>query len=267
MFKKLLILAGMLTIVGWAFGSNAGREIMSYAKTGWKEVRNATKKIVPIEFEIKRAEDLVNNLDRTDDRLITALASQMQTVRTCERDVETMTAAVEGRKAELQARAKEIETMQVSSKSSSQRDYAAITLEKDFKAFKISEATLKNKQGMLEQMQTRVKSLQEQREGLKGQRAELASRVTKLKTDLDYLKVAQLKAKYAGEDFQVPEVQQLRELVENLEGRIETSLIEHQLREDIKASDKPTSKTTTLPSNISAEIDTYFNTGKVADKK
>ena len=80
----------------------------------------------------------------------------------------TMTAAVETRKAELQARAKEVETMQVSSKSASQRDYAALTLEKDFKSFKISEATLKNKQGMLDQMQTRVKSLQEQREGLKG---------------------------------------------------------------------------------------------------
>ena len=63
MFKKLLILSGMLVVVGWAFGSNAGRELVSYVKTGWKEVRQATSKIVPLDFEIKRAEDLLQNLD------------------------------------------------------------------------------------------------------------------------------------------------------------------------------------------------------------
>jgi hypothetical protein len=268
MFKKLLILSGLLVVVGWAFGSNAGREIMSYAKTGWKEVRNATKKVVPIEFEIKRAEDLLNNLDRTDDRLITALAGQMQAVRSSERDVELMTATIESKKAELQARTEELKTLQVSTnnKSITQRDMTALQLEKDFKTFKIAEATLKNKQGMFDQLQTRVKSLQEQREGLKGQRAELASRVTKLKTDLDFLKVAQMKARHAGEDFQVAEVAQLRELVDSLEGRIETSLIEHQLREDIKTNEKPAQKTIS-PTNITLEIESYFNSGKVADKK
>ncbi len=268
MFKKLLILAGMLVVVGWAFGSNAGREILSYAKTGWKEVRNATKKVVPIDFEIKRAEDLLNNLDRTDDRLITSLANQMQAVRTAERDVETMTATLEAKRSDLQARNDELKTIPVSAnnKTSTQRELASLQLEKDFKTFKLAEASLKNKQGMLEQMQTRVKSLQEQREGLKGQRGVLASRVSKLKTDLDFLKVAQMKARHAGEDFQVAEIAQLRELVDGLEGRIETSLIEHQLREDIKASDKTTVKPTSS-TNITLEIETYFNQGKVADKK
>lgn len=265
MFKKLLILSGMLVVVGWAFGSNAGREIMSYVKTGWKEVRQATSKVVPLDFEIKRAEDLLQNLDKTDDRLITTLASQMQAVRGCERDVETMTANLETRKAELQARAEDIKTIQVS-KTSTGRDLASLNLEKDFKQFKLMEASLKNKQSMLDQMQTRIKSMQEQRDALKGQRGELLSRVSKLKTDLDYLKVAQLKAKHAGEDFQAPEIAQLKDLVDSLESRIETSLIEHKLREDIKtgehASSKPAPNT-----NITVEIDNYFSTGKVATEK
>lgn len=266
MFKKLLILSGMLVVVGWAFGSNAGREIVSYMKTGWKEVRQATQKIVPLDFEIKRAEDLLQNLDKTDDRLITTLASHMQAVRGCERDVETMTANLEAKKADLQARADEVKNVQVS-KTSTNRDLAALQLEKDFKQFKIAEAALKNRQSMLDQMQCRIKNMQEQREALKGQRGELVTRVSKLKTDLDYLKVAQLKAKHAGEDFQVPEIGQLRELIDSLENRIETSLIEHQLREEIKSTDKTSSKAVT-PSNISSDIETYFNTNKVAaDKK
>lgn len=266
MFKKLLILSGMLVVVGWAFGSNAGRELVSYVKTGWKEVRQATQKIVPLDFEIKRAEDLLQNLDKTDDRLITTLASHMQAVRGCEREVEIMTANLESKKADLQARADEIKNIQVS-KTNTNRDLAALQLEKDFKQFKLAEASLKNKQGMLDQMQFRIKSMQEQREGLKGQRSELVSRVSKLKTDLDFLKVAQMKAKHAGEDFQVPEIAQLRELVDSLENRFETSLIEHQLREDIKAGDKATTKPASA-SNISSDIEVYFNTNKVAaDKK
>jgi chromosome segregation ATPase len=265
MFKKLLILSGMLVVVGWAFGSNAGREIMSYVKTGWKEVRSATQKVVPLDFEIKRAEDLLLNLDKTDDRLITTLAAQMQAVRGCERDVETMTANLETRKSELQARAEDLKTIQVS-KTSTSRDLASLNLEKDFKQFKLMEASLKNKQGMLDQMQTRIKSMQEQRDALKGQRAELQSRVSKLKTDLDYLKVAQLKARHAGEDFQAPELAHLKELVDSLEDRIETSLIEHKLREDIK-SGEATAKTSAPSTNITAEIDTYFSTGKVASEK
>ena len=153
------------------------------------------------------------------------------------------------------------------SKTNTSSALAALQLEKDFKQFKLAEASLKNKQGMLDQMQTRIKSMQEQREALKGQRGELVSRVGKLKTDLDFLKVAQMKAKHAGEDFQVPEISQLRELVDSLENRIETSLIEHQLREDLKAGDKTTTKPVTS-SNISSDIEIYFNAGKVAaDKK
>lgn len=266
MFKKLLILSGMLVVVSWAFGSNAGRELMSYVKTGWKEVRQATQKVVPLDFEIKRAEDLLQNLDKTDDRLITTLASHMQAVRGCERDVETMTANLDAKRTDLQARADEIKNIQVS-KTNTNRDLAALQLERDFKQFKVAEAALKNKQSMLDQMQTRIKSMQDQREALKGQRSELVTRVSKLKTDLDFLKVAQMKAKHAGEDFQIPEIAQLRELVDSLENRIETSLIEHQLREDIKTGEKAAASKTTSSSNISSDIELYFNTGKVADKK
>ncbi len=267
MFKKLLILSGLLVVVGWAFGSNAGREIVSYVKTGWKEVRQATQKVVPLDFEIKRAEDLLNNLDRADDRLIVTLAGQMQSVRSVERDVETMTANLDLKKAELQARADELKNVKVDSTPNKMRDrdLSAINLERDFKAYRTAETALKNKSSMLEQMQARIKSMQEQREALKGQRADLANRVAKLKNDLDYLKVAQLKARHAGEDFQVPEIAQLRELIDSLEGRIETSLIEHQLREDVKT--EKTSKVTVPNTNITAEIDTYFNTGKVASDK
>jgi hypothetical protein len=273
MFKKLLILSGMLVVVGWAFGSNAGREIVSYVKTGWKEVRTATQKVVPLEFEIKRAEDLLNNLDRADDKLINTLASQMQAVRKAEQDLETMTASLEARKIELTARADELKAWSTKMEdgkpvpvSTTKRDLAALNLERDFKAYKVAEAAVKNKASMVEQLQTRIKAMQEQREALKGQRADLCTRVGKLKNDLDFLKVAQLKARHAGEDFQVPEIAQLRELIESIEGRIETSLIEHQLREETGA--KAAAKSTSVPNaNIGIEIESYFSTNKVADKK
>ena len=55
-------------------------------------IGTATRKAVPVDFEIKRAEDLLSNLDKTDDRLISNLANHIQMVKAMERDVDTMQA-------------------------------------------------------------------------------------------------------------------------------------------------------------------------------
>jgi DNA repair exonuclease SbcCD ATPase subunit len=265
MLKKLLFVGAVLVVCGWAFGSHAGREAISYAKTGIKQIRVATEKSVPISFQIKRAEDLLENLDKTDDKLISALAGQIQAVRSMERDVSTIRANLERQKAELQARNDELKvTLTSSARDDLARTQLVLDLERRFKIYKSGEAMLKNKEAALENTKERLEVIKQQREELKAQRQELAARVEKLKTDLEYLVVAEAKNRKAHGDDQIADLSHLKSLVESIEKRIETTMIEHQLRQD----GTPRSETKSAPkgkagaASLADEIDAFF--GKTA---
>jgi len=269
MCKKLLLLAGIVLVGSWAVGSGACREMASYARTGWKEIRSASKKAVPVDFEIKRAEDLLMNLDRTDDRLISNLASHIQMVKGMEREVGTMQANLDRTRQELQVRNDEVKAKLTSNGRDISREQAALDLERRFKTFKNMEATVKTKKETLDNYRERLEAIKGQREGLKVQRQELASRIEKLKNDVEYLKVAETRNRMKLGDDQLADLAQLKNLVDGLEKRIETSLIEHQLRNQERPADagKKDAAGSRATPNLTQEIDSYLGEAKVAQDK
>lgn len=263
MFKKLLVVGGILLVAGWAFGSHAGREAISYIKTGWHEMSKSVKKAVPIDFEIKRAEQMLNNLDKADDRLISAMASQIQALRKMDNEVETMQANLDRMKSELSYKNEELKTMLTSSAKSLEQQSKAIMLEKAFRSFKIAETALKTKLESRDRTQEQLNTIKEQREQLKAQRVDLQNRIAALKTNLEYLALAQAKTKNANCDDQLTELGDLKRLVDQLEERINTNLIETQLRQEQAPTAAPTATGTST--NVTIEIDSYF--GKVSTTK
>jgi chromosome segregation ATPase len=269
MLKKLLLVGGIILVGSWAVGSGVCRDVASYARTGWKEFRQATKKAVPVEFEIKRAEDLLSNLDKTDDRLITSLASHIHMVKAMERDVETMQANLDRAKEDLRVRNDEMKTQLTSNTKGVARDQKALELEIKFKSFKTMEATVKTKKETLDNYRERLEAIKAQREGLKAQRGELATRIEKLKNDLEYLKVAETRNRSKLQGDQLADLAQLKTLVESLENRIETTLIEHQLRQQERPAvegKKDAAGSRAMP-NLTQEIDSHLSDAKVAQDK
>src|SRR5215470_9653841 len=103
MLKKLLVVGGLVVVVAWACSSGVAREIGSYVKTGWHELRSKAKNSVSIDFEIKRAEGMLASLDQADDRLIATLATEIQVLKRGEAEIERMQVNLENMKFDVQS--------------------------------------------------------------------------------------------------------------------------------------------------------------------
>lgn len=257
MLKKLLVIGGLVVVVAWACGNNVCREIGSYVRTGWTELRKATKSSISIDFEIKRAEGMLANLDKTDDRLIASLASEIQVLRRGETEIETMQANLEVRKSELQQLNDKVKHY---NGSDLKREQEVVELENKFKAYKKSEAFLKAKIEAQARHKERMEMVKEQREALKQQRVELANRLEKLKTDMEILKLAEARSKHAVKEEQLEELNQLKSLVDGLEERVEKQMIILELKKDQET--KPTgngSKAVVRDNHtVMQDVDAYF---------
>jgi hypothetical protein len=266
MLKKALIGVGVLLVLGIIAWQT---EVGSYAWTAIKEGKAFCKKQVPIEFEIKRAKDMLGNLEKLDDKLISALAQQMVEKKKLEREVGEGEVALAAAREDVFKRNEQFKTFAVSEKSSVQRETFAIDLERRFKRFKTMEATLKTKKDLLAQHDERVNAIKEQRDGLKAQKGDLQSRVEGLETQVALLKAAEARSRHRIDDTQLGELTRIKELVDSLEERIEQSMTELQLREEIKVTQPTSGPSFSVSSTgLAQEIDSYLNSGnRVAVEK
>lgn len=271
MFKKLLVIGGLVVVVAWACGNNVCKEIGSYVRTGWKEFRSAAKKTLSIDFEIKRAEDLLANLDKTDDRLLSAQADQIQAMRTGERELDRMQTNLEDRKLELQALNENLKTWQTATHGGDlKKEQMKVDLERKFRTFKAAEAAYKAKGEAQTRHKERLEMIKEQREALKQQKLDLAARIEKLKNDVEVLKLAEARSHHAIKDEQLDDLNALKGLVDGLESRIEKQMIELELRKDQEPK-APAGGSKVAPTggrSVMNEVDAYFgNESKAAAKK
>ena len=84
MLKKLFVAGGVLLVGGWLW---AKTDLGSYAHTAWNQIRGTVKKQVPMSFEIKRAKDMIANLDGEVDKIIGGMANQMVLIEREDRSV------------------------------------------------------------------------------------------------------------------------------------------------------------------------------------
>jgi hypothetical protein len=259
MFKKILIGAGILLIGGFVV---AKTDLGSYVKTAWKEARSCVKASVPIDFEIKRAKDMLGSLEKADDRLISVMANEMVAIKHLENETKTMAANIETRRGELAIRNADLKKSDkvvfVSSDGEFTRDQFALDLERRFKRVKDMENSVKAKREMLSQHKERLAAAREQRDGLKDQKKDLESRIQSLETQLELLKATEARNKFRLDDGQLTELAKVKEIVDSLEKRIETSMTELQLRSDGKAEAQ---KAPVLRSSgeLTNDIDSYLN--------
>jgi len=259
MLKKVLVIGGLVLVAAWACGNNVCRELGSYVRTGWTEIRKATKNSISIDFEIKRAEDMLGNLDRTDDRLISALAAEIQTIRRGEAEAENMQANLETRKLELQALNEQLKNWKTAVSTDLRREEMTINLDRKFKAYKVSEGQVKSRVEANARHKERLEMIKQQRDALKAQKADLQTRLEKLKTDLEILKYAEARTKNAVGEEQLHELNDLKALVDGLEERVEKQMIILDLRKD--AEIKPTGGSKAAPKcdkSVMQEVDAYF---------
>jgi chromosome segregation ATPase len=234
MLKKVVALGAVLLVGSWAVSRT---DVGSYVKTFVKDSVACVKKNVPIEFEIRVAEEELANLDKVDDKLISTIASEMVAVESKKRALDEMQANLAKKKEDIRSRYAAlkvdkaifyIDNRQVS------RGVFELELDKLNKSFKTAETIVENTRKMLADDQARLDQAKEQRDALKSTKLALDERIRKLKTDFEVLKAAEMRNKRSTGDGQVAELERLKTRIEGLESRIQQRIIENQLREEPK---------------------------------
>ncbi len=211
MVRKVVLAAVVLAVlagVAWT------TELGSYLTTAWRQSTALVKRQVPIEFEIKRAKDMLVNLEQVDDKLISALASEMVNRKRLEREVAEAETALAAVRETLRSRNEAFKNLPVS--HGPQRDKMAAELERLLKRAKVMEATLKTKRDLLAQHDERVQAVKDQRDGLRAQKADLEARIQSLETQVALLKAAETRSRHRIDDSQLGELNRIKALVDAL---------------------------------------------------
>ena len=153
--KSVLIVAGVFVIGGFLFG----KDVVSYVSSSAKSVQNAVKDSVPIEFELCRARDLLEEIIPEMHANIRLIAQEEVEVAALKVDIEKSTESMNEEKARIAKLRNALEVQQTAYYFGGReypRSYVKEDLANRFERFKESELVLASKERLLT---TREKSL------------------------------------------------------------------------------------------------------------
>lgn len=257
MLKKIFVLGGVLLVGAWLW---AKTDLRSYVKTAYREVKGAAKKQVPVEFEIRRAEEQLNSLEEVNHRLISAQAALETEVKRLEQDNSKAEAKLAEDKQRIRTLNEALKTgatvLASYGRGPLTREELTRELDHLFRNFKIAETTLANKKELLAEQVQKLEAVRTQRDELKKAKLELQGRIEALKTQHEMLRVAEMRSQVTIDDTQLPELASARQQIEQLERRINVSMRELEIRQSERPVATPSRRA--INPDLSREIDGHF---------
>lgn len=220
MCRKLFVTAGgALLLVSLVWGTSAG----SYLATGWHRIRDAAKSQVPIEFEIDRARDMI-------DDLVPDIRQNMHTIAKEEVEVARLATQVEALETRLAEDKAELMTLREDVASGKKtfhyagRSYSADQVRTDlarrFERYKTSDATLASLREMLAARERSLEGARQKLEGMLAAKRQLEVEVEHLEARLQIVQAAQTTSDCTFDDSQLART---RELITDLRTRLEVA--------------------------------------------
>jgi chromosome segregation ATPase len=231
MFKKVGLTALVAVIaLGLLSRTDVGRWAWSHIRLAGNEAREGLRSMVSLETEIKR-------LDKEIDELKNEVAASYKPLAREMVEVELLKKEIARDEKDVSAREKTVRTAKADLDTARSRvgigsDASVQRLERDFtaswKSFEVAERTLKTKKEVLQrkeelvaQAQAKIKAMNDRREMLKTQLADL-------RTNLEAVRVAQMKSSVKIEEGRFADVE--RDLA-NVEKRVKELSTELSLKE------------------------------------
>lgn len=261
MLKKAIIgIAATGLISTFVFG----RDVFSYIKTFGCSARNALKAEVPIEFEMQRARDMVENLVPEIRKCMHVIAEEEVNVEHLKRDIAAAGSALGKQKDEILALRSDLGKGQQTYQYAS-RVYTAGDVKRDlatrFERFKVAEATLGSKQQMLSAREKSVAAAREQLENYLVTKRDLEVQIENLDARLKTLQAAQSASTVQLDNSQLARAKKLigdlnkqldvTQRMLDAEGRF-TGLI-------------PVDAAAIIPEDLPRQIDEYFHRDQPAE--
>lgn len=236
-----------------------GRDVWSYARTWGQSVRQTVKQEVPLEFEVARARELVENL-------VPDIRNCMHVIAEQEVDIEHLTAEMTRKQTELatqkdaiQWRSSELKSGQTSFAYAGQTysaEQVRSDLAKRFDRFKISEETAKRERQILDARQAALKSNREKLDNMLAAKTDLELQLEQLEARLKAVQAAETISTVSIDDSELTRAKKLiRELNKQIDVREKVMATDGKLTDLIPMETKHTA-----PKDLESQIETYFTT-------
>ena len=255
MIKKL-ILGGVGAVV---LGTLVfGGDVFSYAKTWGSSIRESVKSEVPIEFEVRRARDMVEELLPQIRQCMHVIAEEQVDVEYLETDLAKKTDALAGQKQEILALRGHLESGKDIFTFAS-RTYTSDEVKRDlsarFRRYKTAEESAQRDAQILDARRKALTASEERLENMLAAKSDLEVEIERLETRLKTVQAAQATTTLEIDDSQLARAKRLigelnkqldvREKMLDADGKF-TGLIPVDLDGAVKAED------------LADEIDSYF---------
>ncbi len=234
-----------------------GRDVWSYARTWGNSVRQTVKKEVPVEFEVTRARELVENI-------VPDIRNVMHVIAEQEVDVEQFTVELARKRTELASQKDAIHARTADLKSGQSsfvyvsQTYSAEQVRNDlakrFDRFKMAEETLKREQQVLDARQKALTANREKLDNLLAAKTDLELQLEQLEARLKAVQAVETVSTVSIDDS---ELTRAKKLIRELNKQID-------VREKVMASDGkltdliPVEAKHTASKDLESQIEAYF---------
>ena len=254
--KRGLIVAAGGVLVGSLF---FGRDMFSYVTSSAKWTRAAVKDSVPVEFELKRAHDLLEEIIPEIHQNIRLIAQEEVEIAALTADIAKSDKAF-GEEKQRVANLRNALNVQKVSYTFGGRQYSHEELKQDlawrFDRFKEAEVVLASKQRMLTSRETGLRNSMQLLEKTKAQKHLLASKIEGLEAQHRLVKAASVGS---GVQFDNSKIAQTEKLIDNIKKRLDVA-------ERILAHESNFVQTIPVDgvkeADLLMEIDEYFSPGE-----
>ena len=250
--KAIYGTVGLCLLGGLVFG----RDAFSYFRTSCASVREAIKSEVPIDFEIARAREMVENLVPDIRRCMHVIAEE-------EVNVEELTAEVGRKQTEMNRQKDQILALRSDLGSGRPvryvgRTYTSEEVKRDlsqrFERFKVAEETLSSKRQILGAREKSLAAAREKLEGMLSSKQDLEVQIEHLEARLKTLQAAETASHVNIDDSQLARA---KKLIRDLNKQLDVK--ERMLDAEGKITGLiPVETSSEVPADLSEQIDSYF---------
>jgi len=253
---------GVMGVVGLGLvgGIIFGKDMVSYVKSSAKGVRTAVKDSVPIEFELRRARDMV-------EEIIPEMHANIRLIAQEEVEVAALKGEIEKGRTALQDEESKIKTLRVALEQPrveytfAGRNYGRSEVKTDlaarFERYKDSEMVLASKVKLLDNREKQLTAAMQMLEKTKSQKRLLEDRIETLASQYRLVKAASV-----GSQFQLDssKIAQTEKLISEIQKRLDVA--ERVLAHESKFVEAiPVDAADAVPeTDLVAQVDDYFKT-------
>lgn len=220
MFKKLLFVGLMGVVLS---GLLLGREALSHLKTSLGWVRQSVRESVPIEFELRRARQMIQDLTPEIHRHMHLIAKEEVDLQQLAQQVaegETLLAKSRGEIERLTRDLQRKESRYVYGGRTYTPRQVEADLTRRFEQYKARQATLAKLQQVLAARQQGLEAAREKLRAMQAAQRQLEVDVANLQARLEMLQVAQASTAFAFDDSKLART---RELLRQISARIDVT--------------------------------------------